>query len=392
MKKFIVFCLLLVLVGCSTDNELPSTSTEQVDEQVDGNNAAIASLSEDEAKKISNELIDTLYENILNTSVSYDTETDTETTLEKPDISDYVTEHYLTNYYTDEPCVTEHCTYQQYPMTNYYGWGQEIHFIDENHFQTTTIFNGHFVAEDTESYAQTVDIVKEDGTWKIDDFSFKQQNMNLNIEDIEQYLRAWSFTNVRSIEETTYHFDAKDEAVAKFMDNDFADEEQRDFYVILRTGYLFADVNELHLYFSHYLETESEYLFEDESKYLNAIDQSDPFFQQIIEQLYALDLEREQLHFIEDREKAIQLHGEYSKLLTDTFNYYVQFHETIEGINMLEQDFNSWQYLIEEHYTAQGYEFATIEDMPFQQLVEELYLIRNQIYSTMYYESKQFEQ
>ena len=391
MKRILLCSALLLIAGCTnaeTNSSTPEAQSEiQAQDIKSEASKNTVTLTEQQAMNISEALIENVTSTMYSGGPQY--EGDEDYSDEKPDLSPYATDRFIEKYFNDDLyfCEGDDCTFLKTPSPLYFGWNPTVHIVDNEHFESNAYFNGYFVSEDYESYEQTVSFVFEDGDWKVDDFSIKRNDMNLTMNDIEKYLSTQAFTSISDLTESSIVVDRVAEPAAQFVD----DLTDRKFYVVLRTGYLLSDTDELNLYFPHYLATEFSFLFDDSKKLIGAIDRSAAEIDQLVNELETLDQERIALHDTYDTEAALEIHGKLIDILTRTYNYYVQFYDTTDGVNILEQSFKSWRYNVDLHYEAQGYNAIGIEDMSFDQLMEELYIVRNQIYNTMYEETQRME-
>lgn len=385
MKKWIVVACMLMLAACSSSETDEQTNVQAVDSQSGQNvetDASDVSLTEAEALTIAEQKLEALMDAIYNATVSYE---NGEESKEQPDISMHATANYIANYYTPEQfqCDGNDCDYLKLPQIMHYGYNPKIEALQDDRFTLTTLFNGVYVHEDIESYAQSVNFVLDGDTWKIDQFSNNKQDMNLQLSDVERYLQTQAFTDVRDITETTFELNGVEETAASFTD-DYANQT---LYVILRTGHIDADSNEFQRYYSHYEASEFAFLFDDTSYLESAIDRTNPEIDRILTVMSDTNDERLQLYDVVDYDLSLAMLETYKVLLSDTINAYAPLSESVDEYELFYSDLHSWEYMIEEFYTSQGLDHFFFVEMEPERLNEFTYLIRNQIYSMMHDET-----
>ena len=192
-------------------------------------------------------------------------------------------------------------------MSMKYGWDEKVVEIDNEHFQVSMLYpsfrlrdynlSSNRTNDLIQSYRQTLDIVLEDGKWKLNALSNENEDMNLQQEDIKLFVTRLDYDFDEIISKQTRSILDQEETVYTFsVLSDYT------FEIIARTGFIsssggldYSPYDAIDLEWDEQeiiREDETPYLayFEDWSFYKDQIDSSTEIAQQILNTLDELDM------------------------------------------------------------------------------------------------------
>lgn len=396
MKKILLLLLAaLLLTGCS-NNTNSSTATEAGATSNSNTNETKTKVDEfpltvEEALRVAEDVI----ENAANTVYAiwlYEGEEPSEEQMQERlnETKKYVTTNFFDTHLADliRSCTEEECPDFNFPLNPYFGLREEINPISATQYSASMVF-ATMDHEASNSYRQTVDFHFEDGAWKINSFSNKEEDLNLQAEEIEGFLKKKAMNPINIEFVGTNTIQGREEQLYQFQDADTL----YPFELIARTGHYYyigeefdyeelgVDEDMIGSDFDFYYSL----LFDDQSIYKVDIETSAPKVQQFMQRLDALEDEWQWAppYYEEDRAWIQGLHETYTTLYSDVYDYYVNQFPTVEGVNQLEQHNKSFHYVREEYFESIGVSLFSLYDESVSSIAEDIEILRNQIYKIM---------
>lgn len=314
-------------------------------------------------------------------------------------------------FYKDYSCTDGYCpSIPGMLMSMKYGWDEKVVEIDNEHFQVSMLYpsfrwrdynlSSNRTNDLIQSYRQTLDIVLEDGKWKLNALSNEDEDMNLQQEDIQPFVTrlGYDFDEIISMETTTII--DREETVYTFSElhSDYT------FEILARTGFIsssggldYSPYNAIDLEWDEQeiiREDETPYLayFEDWSFYKDQIDSSTEMSQQILNTLDELDRNWIDPPYFEfEREEILALRKGYYDLVYKTFGYLTEKYPDEQNIATLNAYFDTFdeqraQYF---HQFSISHQFVTSESVVY--IIDEAWIMRNFVLDLLVNESSLFE-
>ena len=245
MKKLLLLAFILLLAACSNTDD----TTKPVANDTTGNSQpGDITLTESEAITIAENIIEELNNATYPTEVgeynlAIEGEAYTEETWEKIHtlqhdmLKQFATESFIesNNLLNNAECESEEC-FTELPLILHFSWKPTVNILSDNEFQSISLIPPFsFTKEDYDSYEQIVHFVLENEEWKVNKLELVKKDINLSIEDLEEFVNNQAFINI-TLENTTidYEFLDKTEKVYTFIDNDM----NARYGLIARTGYI----------------------------------------------------------------------------------------------------------------------------------------------------------
>lgn len=394
-KRFLLVFFMTILIGCTNNNDSlvandQSFENEQQQIQVD------FPLIEGEAFEIAKELIYNI-NYVYNNQWEFEGENPPDEVVKErlEKIKNYTTEQLYKLHYTFDLiyCGTPYCL-TPLPIELSYGIRHEVIVIDENHFQITGLFPG-LSDEDPVSFRQSVDVVLDNRSWKVSDFTKQPEDMNILPEEIESYLVAYSMSPIDIQDGGTVDVDGISEAVYTFKDGYF----EEPYEVVLRTGEIRYVGDNVETYerfsneFSEFLDIayeleDDDLLYELLFTYVGHenINSSAPEIKQFLQRSATLQAQLMPVYDEVRREELTELHQQYNILLSDVSNYYKQFYRD-EPSNELSFYFRSWENVRKLYFEKFNVNTFKLNEADIQFLEDDTFIIRNQILRLMTHES-----
>ena len=340
--KLLLFAVLL-LVACSSNDEdmtPKSTTSTKNDVQLE---VDVPTLSEEEATKIADEVLDNLLYAIypdkvgqyeMYEEVQYDdSEWQEIYTLQEKMVREYATSNFFhSNIVIDFSQCDDNC-YSELPRLRDYLWKPTIKIKSDNEFQLIGLSSSRFV-EDYSSYEEIVDFVLEDGHWKVNALTFNEKDMNITEDEIERYLAMEDFDDV-TVTETVEAYKLADRTEKVYL---FTNNYNGHQYILLaRTGYyinesfsydelnnedLSYDDDESELSFGSQDDYTREFLFYDWSDYATNVNTNDPTVKIFYDELLQIDKDRNAAYTAKDEAKLEALVEQVTTLSQNAYNYY----------------------------------------------------------------------
>lgn len=393
MKKIIsLIFLMLFLVGCSITND-SQTAEDSVETSLKEVSATGFPLTTTEAQEMAEHLVSEMHYR-LSQIVQYEGEDPSEELKLKRlyQAKDYVTESFFTNYLSPEfyLCFEENCPeVQDLPLPIYLGLRYEVEPLNATAYTFSTAFP-KFRDDQTNSIRQTLTIVFENDSWKIDSFSNKDEDLNLQTSELEDFLvvqMSGPIIEVAYVE--TRQMNGIEEEIYQFKDA----YTERPFEVILRTGQINyigeeLDLNEFFEDDDNYVSSNDEefyysLLFDDHTIFSSKIPSSSKNIQNFLARDKELDSYWAPPFSEVNRDLLNELHASYNELLTEVYDYYSPFYPTVDGVSELEQFFKSWNYMRSQYFEQAGVDMYALNNYDIHYLMEDTYMIRQQIYKVL---------
>ena len=395
MKKIISLTFfMLFLVGCSITNDNDSHTTEDLAEtSIKEVSAPGFPLTTNEAQEMAEHLVNEMHYS-LSQIVQYEGEDPSDELKLKRlyAAKDYVTESFFTTYLSPEfyLCFDEHCPeVQDLPLPIYLGLRYEIEPLNATAYTFSTMFP-KFSDDQINSIRQTLTIVFENDSWKIDSFSNKDEDLNLLSSELEEFLNIQMSGPIVDVAYVgTRQMNGVEEEIYQFKDA----YTERPFEVIMRTGQINyigeeLDLNEFFADDNNYVDSSDEdfsysLLFDDYTIYLNEIPSSSQKIQNFLARDAELDGYWAPPYSEDDRDLLNKLHASYNELLTDVYDYYSPFYPSVDGVSELEHFFKSWNYMRSQYFEQAGVDMYALDHYDIHYLMEDTYMIRQQIYKVL---------
>ena len=386
----------VLVAGCTSEADTSTAGDVGTPSTVTPTETTKFPFSTEEAQSLAQEIIENIDSAYFNIFGYEGEELSEEQMLERLDeTKKYVTTDFFNTHLADvvKLCMEEYCPYINLPQSPYFGLRQELTPISATHYQASTVF-ATMNPEDSNSYRQTVDFRYEDGAWKIDDFSNKDEDLNLHADEIEMFLKKQTMDPVNIEYVGTSMIDGKEEQLYQFQDS----YSLYPFELIARSGHFYY-IGEDIVYEDWETENTSgdmigsdfdfyySLLFDDHSVYKTDIDTSTKEAQQFLQRLEALEAQWQWAppYYEEDRTSIQSLHEAYETLYQDAYHYYVNLLPTIDGINELEQHNRSFYYVRSQYFESIGVSLFSIYDESVSDIASDIEILRNQIYKIMLY-------
>ena len=348
MKKiFLVLFFALILSACTnSDNTTPSN-----DRTVDSNVSTVT-LSEEEALTIAEKVLDDLvnatypykigeYDLALESNDYSDVEWTEIYTLQQELLEEYATLEFIDSNIEYNYLECEHACYIHIPTSLAFAWKPTVTVTDDNHFELKGLISPdtYIIDDQLNSLEQTVYFVLQDGDWKVKKFNLTSKDMNLTVEDIEDYLKTQSFTHIDSdkvIE--TFEYKGREEEIVRFYDNDL----QGVYVLFLRNGYVIFEGEEG---LDYYDETNHDYsigndeellthdLFYDWSIFYDEIDTTNEKEKQFFETFNDYDQQRQTAYNAGNVDELQNIVDGISVSITHLYDYYYEQWDEEERLN-----------------------------------------------------------
>lgn len=389
--------LILLLVACSNDNEALVASDSNIESELQTTETTSNfPLTNEEALTIAKELIYNI-NYTYNNQWEYEGESPSDEVVKErlEKMANYTTMELYNRYYTFEEiyCGTPYC-FTPLPTELLFGIRHEITIIDKDHYQ----INGLFPSLDDENpvpFHQVVDIVVDNGSWKVSDFSKQSKDMNILPEEIESYLMAYSQSPIDIQDGGTVDVDGISEAVYTFKDGYL----EEPYELVLRTGqirYVGDNIVTYEQYsneFSEFLDIayeleDDDLLYELLFSYVGHedIDHSVPEIKQFLTRSDALQAQLTPVYYEDRREELAVLHQQYNTLLSDVYDYYSQSYRH-EPSSELQFFFKSWEKVRKYYFEKFNVNTFALNEADIKFLEEDTFILRNQILKLMVHES-----
>ena len=390
MKKILsIIFLLLLLTGCSITNgaQTAEADKEPTVKQAKARNGfpLTTEAAQEMAAYLVNETHFTLSQIVLNAGEDPSYSLKLERLYE---VKNYVTESFFSNYISPEfyLCFEENCpAEQELPLPIYLGLRYEVVPLSENNYQFSTTFP-RLTDFNSSSFRQSLSIVLENGSWKIDSFSNKEEDLNLQESELENYLMTHISEPIEDIEFAgTRQINGVEEEIYQFKDS----YTKRQFEVIMRTGQINEIGKKLDLnaiYADDYTDVASDdysLLFDDYTIFSDNISSSSKEVQNFLRRDKELDSSLTPPYSEESREQLNELHRSYNDLLSDVIDYYSQFYPSVDGANELDQFFTSWYDRRSQYFEEAGVDMNVLEGYDIHYIMQDIYMVRQQIYKVM---------
>ena len=366
MKKYILspLILTLLLVGCTITNDA-QTVEDSGEIPIKQAKAIGFPLSTVEAQEMAEHLVGELHYS-LSQIVQYEGENPSDILMLERlnEAKSYVTESFFTNYLSPEfyLCFEENCPeVQDLPLPTYLGLRHEVEPFSTNNYRFSTVFP-ILTDHQIRSFRQTLNIIFENDRWKITSFSNKDEDLNLKVNELEDFLITQISGPIVDIEYVgARQINGVEEEIYQFKDS----YTNRPFEVIMRTGQINDigeefDVNELYADDYNYVSYDDlnyALLFDDHVIFSDKIRSPSKQVQKFLARDQDLDGMWAPPYSEDKRNLLTKLHTSYNDLLTEVYDYYSPFYPELDGVSELDQFFASWNKVRSHNYSQSWQDF-----------------------------------